>query len=1077
MDAQASNIKVLSSSGQFRLGGVRLGGGESFNRRFRSPAQEDFDLKANTIRQRLLATTMMGGVALAAAAALPVVAITLAPTSASAQDYTSGTLTGRVTNDSGAPVAGASVEVRSNSQGATRTTTTDGSGAFRSALLPIGEYTVTITAPGYGTVVQTAGVRLGGESAYDFVLTQGGATSVEEIVITGARPSLAFSQTTTGLVVDLEELVKTVPIGRSITAVTLLAPSTVQGDSAFGDVPSVGGASVAENAFYVNGLNITNFDNYIGGSLVPFDFYRSVEVKTGGYPAEFGRATGGIINAVTKSGSNDFTFALRGNWTPDGLRNQSPDTYAARNQADEADSTSFIVEAGGPIIRDRLFFYGLAQWQDNSTFNANTSGSYTYQEDDDPFYGLKLDAYITDDHRVEFTYFDTTREFRQFTGSYDNDTDTVLTRPDVPTRITQGGESFVARYTGQFTDWLTISAAYGRNEDSNNTVPATFDIEFAQDSRTTPARRVSPDQPLNSTIFPRNTEREFYRADADVFFSLFGDHHVRMGYELEKTSLEKNSQRTGDLLGAWIYRTAVATTPQAIGGNLAPGEDYVELNILRNGGEFEGENEAFYIQDSWDVNDNLTINAGVRLDKFRLYNAAGEEYINFDEEIGPRLGFTYDPSGEGRDRVFGSYGIYYLPVASNTAFRQAGAELFYSEYYRVSNGPDGNPWAADGSPANLGDQIVNWAGATPCPGGQGAGLSAADVPGCRVTGRGNVLDTSALSAHNLESTQEEEFLIGYERRFNDLWSASATVIYRDLLRNAEDVAIDAAVLDYCAEEGIDSVREAGTVEDPFEGCDAIWTGFHQYVIVNPGANSEITLSDPLPGETAARTVNFSAGDLNYPKATRTYTALELEFERAFDGVWALQGSWTISESKGNTEGYVKSDNGQTDAGITQDFDQPGLTEGSEGLLPNHRGHVFKLFGSYQLTENLLVGGNAVVSSPRAYGCIGVHPTDTFAQAYGAASYYCNGQLTPRGTQAESDWVKQIDMSLRYNVPLDFMAGDLVLRADIFNVFNFRGVTDINEFGEQANGDPDPNYRLPLSYQTPRFVRLGFDLTF
>src|SRR5690606_10269500 len=252
--------------------------------------------------------------------ALPAAAVVLTPTSVSAQDYTSGTLTGTVRDVSGAPVQGAAVTVRSTEQGLSRTLTTDSTGRFRAPLVPIGEYTVTIEAPGYSSVVQTARVGLGGESSYNFELAAGDATNLDEIVVTGARQTLAFNQNTTGLVVDVEELVQRVPVGRSVTAVTLLAPSTVQGDSAFGDVPSVGGASVAENAFYVNGLNITNFDNYIGGSLVPFDFYRSVEVKTGGYPAEFGRATGGIINAVTKSGTNDFTFALRGNFALNELR-------------------------------------------------------------------------------------------------------------------------------------------------------------------------------------------------------------------------------------------------------------------------------------------------------------------------------------------------------------------------------------------------------------------------------------------------------------------------------------------------------------------------------------------------------------------------------------------------------------------------------------------------------------------------------------------------------------------------------------------------------------------------------------
>jgi outer membrane receptor protein involved in Fe transport len=147
------------------------------------------------------------------------------------------------------------------------------------------------------------------------------------VVTATANPQLDFAATTKGLTVDMETLTKQAPIGRSLTAVVQLAPGVVTGSAArvgtapsaanFGGQPSVGGGSVAENAFYINGLNITNFDTYIGAAEVPFDFYKSIEVKTGGYPAEFGRATGGVINAVTKSGSNDFKFAVHGNFELD----------------------------------------------------------------------------------------------------------------------------------------------------------------------------------------------------------------------------------------------------------------------------------------------------------------------------------------------------------------------------------------------------------------------------------------------------------------------------------------------------------------------------------------------------------------------------------------------------------------------------------------------------------------------------------------------------------------------------------------------------------------------------------------
>lgn len=1023
-------------------------------------------MRIQSIRQRMLATTMMGGVAIAALAALPVVAVVATPNVAAAQDISTGALAGSVTDQAGAPVAGATVELRSNEQGFARTTTTDATGSFRSALLPLGGYTVTITAPNYDPVSQTASVRLGGTSSYDFTLAPASGTNVDDIVVTGARQSLDFTETTTGLSVDLVELVSQVPIGRSLTSVILLAPSTVQGDSAFGDNPAIGGSSVAENAYYVNGLNITNFDNYIGASQVPFDFYRSVQVMTGGYQAEYGRATGGIVNAVTKSGTNDFMFGIHTNWAPNSLREQSPDTFSARNELSESESSQTAIEIGGPIIRDRLFAYGLVELRDSESISyGRLSGQQSTTTSDDPFYGVKLDGYITDDHRLEFTWFDTTRESNTDVRSYNPLTDAV--GGALPGTVSYaGGENWVARYTGSITDWLTISAAYGENNDSAVVTPQDITSNFVQDARDGVTNRVS--QQTSASFTPvRDTQRVFYRADADVYFSLLGDHHVRFGYDKEELSLTRRTQRTGGY--NLLYRTATAGTLQAQGGsNLAPGQEFVEVGVFRSGGTFNGENEALYIQDSWDLTDQLTLNLGVRLDKFSITGADSKNIVELDEEIGPRFGFTYDPTGDGSSQVYGSYGRYYLPVAANTGFRMAGSELFYREYFLLG-GYTPNPanresvraYDAVGRPLALGAQIVGWNGANICPSGT---LGTAGVRGCTVTGDGTVNPVDSLIAGNLESTMEDEFLIGYKYKPNDLWTFGAAFTYRDLLRNAEDVAIDAAVLAYCDAQGV-------------VGCENIWTGFHQYVIINPGADSTLTLSDPLPGETTLRTINLTSQQLGYPDAKRTYTALELTVERAFDGVWSLNGSYVISESTGNTEGYVKSDVGQTDAGITQDFDQPGLTDGSDGLLPNHRGHVFKMFGAYQLTQDLLIGANVTVASPRAFGCLGFHPSDPFANAYGAASYFCDGKSTPRGTQLESDWTKQIDLSVRYTLPVN-VPGDLVFRADVFNVFNLEGVTDVYEFGELTGiGDPDPNYGAPIGYQQPRYVRLGFDWTF
>ncbi len=1027
-------------------------------------------MKIQTIRERLLAGTMIGGVALAAVVALPAAAVMLAPTSASAQDFSSGTLVGAVTDGAGAPVAGASVEIRSSEQGFVRNTTTDANGSFRAALVPIGSYVVTIAAPGYDPVAQSARVALGGASSYSFTLNaagSAGATELGEIVVTGARQSLDFNRTTTGLTVDLEELVKTVPVGRSLTAVTLLAPGTSQGDNAFGDLPSISGASVAENAYYVNGLNITNFANFLGGTTVPFDFYRSVEVKTGGYSAEFGRATGGVVNAVTKSGTNDLMIALHGNWAPNSLREQAPDTYTSRNALDEADSTSYTVELGGPIIRDRLFFYGLAEIRETETSDSSITGrSTSRQSSDDPFYGAKLDAYITQDHRLEFTYFDTTRTTTLDTYAFDPLTD-VTGAYQAVTYGEFGGENWVARYTGTLTDWLTISAAYGKNQDRSSTVLP--DAIYATDDGSGTTIRVSPGQTgsVNDLV---EMEREFFRADADVYFSLFGNHHVRFGYDKEENSLYSVQNRPGPFSGAYLYHTATAATAQAQGAsNLNPGDRYVEVNIFNSGGSFTGTNEAFYIQDEWEVSDRLNLNLGVRMDKFLLNNIAGDELTNFDKEIGPRLGFSYDLAGNGESRLYGFWGRYFMPVAANTASRMGSQELYYSEFFLLPSGYDSN-----GVPNALGAQVTGWTGAQLCP--EGPGFGTTNARGCSVTSTGELYDASTQIAQNLQSTMEEEIILGYERKFGDLWTGRASFTFRDLKRSAEDVAIDRAVLNYCAANGY--AATIGDPDDPSDGagCEEIWTGFHQYVVHNPGSNMEVILSDPLPGETELRTVNLSANALGYPPIKRQYQALQFELERAFDGVWQLQGSYTLSESRGNFEGYVKSDNGQDDAGASQDFDQPALMEGAEGLLPNHHAHTLKVFGSYQLTKDLLIGANAILQSPRAYGCMGYHPTDPFARAYRVASWYCQGRATPRGTQFSGEWYRNVDLSLRYTVPVS-IPGNLVLRADVFNVFNFDGATDFVETGEITGGNANPNYRKPTAYQTPRYIRLGFDWQF
>lgn len=1074
--------------------------------------QREYMMMKKAIRKGLYGSgTALRAIALVGAG-LAATGVVSAPVHA--QDFTNVTASGRVSGPNGEAIPNATVTVTSEQQGFSRSTTTSSSGAYDIPQLPSGTYTFSVAAEGFETYQETGISLTQGQAGNSFSLVAAGTAAPSEdgvIVVLGTRTRVVdFERTTTGAAIQIGELATRVPVARDVTSVVLLAPSTTQGDSAFGNLPNIAGSSVAENAYYVNGLNITQFRDGLGAVSVPFEFYETVEVKNGGFPAEFGRTTGGVINAITKSGSNEFHGGVLVNWEPDDLKSSARNTILSENSQEEADRINTSVYLSGPIWKDRLFFYGLYEFRNVTSTNTVTSrrrqcmdgtqNCATAQRLSDdfeivgvrqdssstksPFYALKLDAIPIDGHRLEGTYFNTSGVQNVDSYGYNvydslNPTSPYLGsgNPGQPgtggyqgtSVFRYGGENYVGRYTGQFTDWLTLSAAYGVNE-FRDTSGSTDDSQpFIFDARTGQSLGNS----LN-VIGQSYDEREFYRADVDVFVNLLGEHHFKAGYDRENLTTDTTTSYTGGQ--AITYFNSGPDGDNIVG---EPNRDYLTSRTFVNGGVFESQNESFYIQDSWTLfDDRLTLQIGARNDRFENRNVAGETYYSSGDNWAPRLGFSADPFGDGRTKIYGSFGRYYLPVAANTNIRLAGAELDYTRYFYL-NGVN-----ADGTP-NTGAPILTATGVVACPD--------TGVENCRINSDGEPTPTDATVAKNLQAQSMDEFIIGAERKFGERWSAGIYYTHRELTRALEDVAIDAAVNQYCLDNGIGVDPDTPDNEE----CSAIYSGFHQYVLVNPGNDSTITLSDVLPGETERRTIDFTAEQLGYPKATRDYDAVTFQFEREFDGVWSLQGSYTWSRLYGNYEGAVKSDNGQTDAGLTTDFDQPGLTNGTLGFSPNHRRHNFKLFGSYQVTDWLLVGANVQATSPRKFGCIGRIPSsvDFFAQFYGAAGFYCNvdengeiitdertgvntntaGELTPRGSVFESDWQIQSNLSFVFRLPTDDFTGDL--RVDVFNIFNDQAALDFDETGTLGNGRPDFNYRQPTRYQAPRSVRLQLGLRF
>ncbi|MET0370832.1 MAG: TonB-dependent receptor [Sphingobium sp.] len=1015
-----------------------------------------------------------------AGASMVAVGMGVAP--AAAQDYNQVNATGRVLGTDGEPVSGAKVTVTSNAQGFSRSGVTSSDGTYRIVALPQGVYAFTVEADGFDTATDPAVELTQSGAANQFTLASTGGSEGAIVVTAGRVQVVDFDRNTTGAVISLGELAQRVPVARDIASVIQLSPGTTQGDRAFssGNLANISGASVAENAFFLNGLNITNFRTGLGAVAVPFDMYQTVEVKNGGLAAEYGRLTGGLVNATTKSGSNEFHGGLTVTWEPNSLRSNQPNILTEDYDSATFERTDFVAQLSGPIIKDHLFFYGIYNARDVQTGRgitaltanaepvlANTVGSeYRFDRSTSPFWGAKIDAVITDGQRLEFTIFDTSadtvrRTFGTAAAANRFNPNTNARGDFVGSTLFQtGGLNYVGRYTGSFTSWLTVSGAYGKNKDRDVT-GSTVSYSSVTDSRGGANQSIG--NPVANEALNSDT-REFYRGDVDLFFDLFGSHHIRGGYDHESLSTTILTQAYG------IGQVTLLDGTPADQYGITTGE-YAQVRTFRNGGTFKSTNEAFYIQDNWSLFGNrLNLQLGLRNDKFTNRNIEGKPFYKSKNQWGPRLGASFDPFGDNSTKAYGSFSRYFFPVAASTNNRLGGAELDQNQFYRFT-GLDAN------NVPILGAQLTPTNG-DPCVVGTGI---------CSITSGGTAGDTSTLISSNLKSQSLDEYIVGIERRLGTRLKVNLYGTYRKLNQSLEDAAVNGAIVRYCTENAV-------------SGCTGVYGPgtSQQYILLNPGSSATFTLDRNINGESTARTITLTPDQLGLAQAKRTYKAITFEATREFDGIWSAYFSYTWSKLKGNTEGGVRSDgNGQADTGATVDFDFAGLGDGTYGYLPNDRRHNFKAYGSYQVTPWLNLGANVSVTSPRRFGCLGTVPTsrDAGAATYGANGTYCNlnadgsvrtvpaatGEVLParqvvdRGTGNKSDWLSIVNLDAAIKVPSD--AFDGTLRISVFNVFNASGAVDLEERGTQTSGAPRRDYGTVAAYQAPRSIRLQLGVNF
>jgi len=295
----------------------------------------------------------------------------------------SGSIQGVVKDASGAVLPGVTVEARNMTATGTYSAVTDDKGAFRFPSVAPGNYDVTAKLQGFSSAkVSNVAIVLGKLLTIDMTLAVGGVT--EAVQVTGESPLIDIKQSAAFATVT-RDTIDRIPKGRDFTGVITMAPGA-NAESKAGGI-QVDGASGSENRFIIDGMDTTELRTGISGKVMLIDFIQEVQVKSAGYNAEYGGATGGVISAITKSGSNSFRGSvglyerdlhLAGSLSKRDFFGYSPFTNATTKVQEKVSGQTtnptpfrqmnYVGDIGGPIFKDKLWFYGGIAYDKNTNW-------------------------------------------------------------------------------------------------------------------------------------------------------------------------------------------------------------------------------------------------------------------------------------------------------------------------------------------------------------------------------------------------------------------------------------------------------------------------------------------------------------------------------------------------------------------------------------------------------------------------------------------------------------------------------------------------------------------------------------
>jgi hypothetical protein len=862
-----------------------------------------------------------------------------------------GTIEGVVKDASGAVLPGVTVEARSGGSGVL-TATTDGSGNYRFPSVLPGTYEVSANLAGFKPAkIADVQVRLGSIKSVEFSLQLASVT--EQVTVTAESPLVDVRSSGKSTNIRAEQI-SLLPHNRDFTSLVGQAPGVnIEAKSAPAGQAGImiDGAAAAENRYVIDGIETTDIVGGLSGKNMLADFVEEVQIRSTGTTAEFGGSTGGVINVLSKSGSNKFNGNLLAFYQGDRTTgSNTPTLRAVFGDATRAEYHTFPEDKndrlepggslGGPILSNKMWFFGAYQPASTTTkrhVDATTSGIANAVTHD-----------TTQKQQVQYLSGNVTNQFGSklrtrvaYNNSWSKTTgllaaqsgaEAATTNYSKGTNFPNWSVSGTADYT--VSSKFLIGARAGRyfadkqDFNVNDQVRYTFGTTTNIGMAGVPANFQHPAQyaniPTNNGIAKDAQSRNFLQLDATYYAHAAGNHQFKGGVQLDR--------RGNDVINGQLQNTINLNWGASSGGVSGPFGYYEVVSTgptsyqtgFATAGNVKSNVNGIFLQDQWAVNNRLTINAGVRTENENVPAYSNAEGIpsnpidfKWKDKTAPRLGFSYDLKGDGRSKVYGTWGLFYDIFKLNLPRGSFGGDKWTSYFFTLDTPNFESLRDSPQCPPT-------------CP---GTFISSRDFRAVSVTAGLDVEQPGQLKPMR---TQELSF--GYEHQLSTVMAGSVRFVHKQLDRAIDDIGDLAG-------------------------------GNEFYIIANPGEGI-VDSFDISTGTSVFKSQGFAANPtlINMPKATRNYNSVEGRLEKRLSNNWSAFASYTWSRDAGNYSGLSSSDeNGRDNPNNSRDFDYPSMSfdqhgQVLDGVFDTDRTHTVKLQGLYLFKWGTSVGISEYIAS-------------------------------------------------------------------------------------------------------------------